>query len=59
MMRLKAVPHVGWLLRGVRDVESVASHTFGVAIVSMLLADIARERGWRWTSKRVLRIAAS
>ena len=24
LMRLKAVPRMGWLLRGIRDVESVA-----------------------------------
>jgi putative hydrolase of HD superfamily len=57
MMRLKAVPRIGWLLRGVRDVESVASHTFGVAIISMLLADIARERGMEVDVERVLRMA--
>ncbi len=36
LIRLKALPRTGWLLRGVRDVESIADHTFGVAWVAML-----------------------
>lgn len=57
LMRLKAVPRTGWLLRGVRDVESVASHTYGVAVISMLLADLARGRGLEVDAERVLRMA--
>src|SRR5262249_327671 len=47
LMRLKSVPRIGWLLRGVRDVESVAAHSFGVGVIAMLLADRARERGMK------------
>jgi putative hydrolase of HD superfamily len=57
LMRLKAVPRMGWLLRSVRDVESVAAHTFGVAFVAMLLADRARARGREVDVERVLRMA--
>ncbi|MFN0086884.1 MAG: HD domain-containing protein [Blastocatellia bacterium] len=57
LMRLKSVPRIGWLLRGVRDVESVASHTYGVAVIAMLLADRARERGMKVDVERVLRMA--
>jgi putative hydrolases of HD superfamily len=57
MVRLKAVPRVGWLLRGVRDVESVASHSFGVAFIAMLLADRAEARGMTINIERVLRMA--
>ena len=36
---LKRLPRSGWLLRGVPHVESVAEHSFGVAIVALTLAD--------------------
>jgi putative hydrolase of HD superfamily len=57
LMRLKAIPRVGWLLRGVREVESVAAHSFGVAFIAMLLADRARARGMQIDIERVLRMA--
>lgn len=56
-MRLKSVPRIGWLLRGVRDVESVAAHSFGVAIIAMLLADRTRARGIEVNVERLLRMA--
>jgi putative hydrolases of HD superfamily len=57
LMRLKSVPRIGWLLRGVRDVESVAAHSFGVAVIAMLLADRARARGVKVNVERLLRMA--
>jgi putative hydrolase of HD superfamily len=57
LVRLKAVPRMGWLLRGVRDVESVAAHSFGVAFIAMLLADRAEARGMQVNVERVLRMA--
>jgi putative hydrolase of HD superfamily len=57
LMRLKAVPRTGWLLRGVRDVESVADHSFGVAFVAMLLADLAEACGMELNVEKVLRMA--
>jgi putative hydrolase of HD superfamily len=57
MARLKAVPRLGWLLRGVRDVESVAAHSFGVAFTAMLIGDLARGRGMAVDLERVLRMA--
>jgi putative hydrolase of HD superfamily len=56
-MRLKSVPRIGWLLRGVRDVESVAAHSFGVAVIAMLLADRARLRGREVNVEKLLRMA--
>lgn len=35
---LKRVPRTGWLLRGLVDVESVAEHTWGVALIVLALA---------------------
>lgn len=57
MARLKSVPRLGWLLRGVRDVESVAAHSFGVALTAMLLADLARKNGLAVDVERTLRMA--
>ena len=36
---LKAIPRMGWRVRGVRDGESVAEHSYAVALISMLIAD--------------------
>lgn len=36
---LKSVPRMGWRVRGIRDGESVAEHTFGVALTALFLAD--------------------
>ncbi|MFQ5855625.1 MAG: HD family hydrolase [Anaerolineae bacterium] len=41
--RLKLVPRAGWLLRGVQPAESVADHTYGVALTALLLADLIDE----------------
>lgn len=57
LMRLKALPRTGWLLRGVREVESVAEHSYGVAFIAMLLADCARARGREVNVEKVLRMA--
>lgn len=57
MMRLKSVPRLGWLLRGVRDGESVAAHSYGVALIAMLIVDRARARGLEVDGERVLRMA--
>lgn len=57
LIRLKSLPRTGWLLRGVREVESVADHSFGVAWVALLLADRAAAHGWNVNIEKVLRIA--
>ena len=56
-MRLKALPRTGWLLRGVREVESVAGHSYGVAFIAMWLADRARAQGLTVNVERALRLA--
>ncbi len=57
MIRLKSVPRTGWLLRGIRDVESVADHSFGVALFGMLLADLAQRQGLEPDVEKILRMA--
>ena len=57
LMRLKALPRTGWLLRGVRDVESIADHSFGVAFIAMMIADRAIALGMKIDVECVLRMA--
>ncbi len=38
--RLKRTLRTGWVMRGVADAESVAEHSFGVAFISMILAEL-------------------
>ena len=42
-VRLKWLPRTGWLLRGVADPESVAEHSWGVALLALFLADAVDE----------------
>ncbi|HVF56584.1 MAG TPA: HD family hydrolase [Pyrinomonadaceae bacterium] len=58
LQRLKRLDRTGWVLRGLPPgAESIASHTYGVALVAMLLADEARARGAELNVERVLRLA--
>jgi putative hydrolase of HD superfamily len=38
--RLKRTPRTGWVLRGVPDAESVADHSYGVILATMVLAEL-------------------
>jgi putative hydrolase of HD superfamily len=58
LQRLKRLERTGWTLRGLPNgTESVASHSFGVAVTAMLLADEVNARGLEVDSERVLRMA--
>jgi putative hydrolase of HD superfamily len=54
---LSELPRTGWLMRGVRPCESIADHSFGVALVAMLLVDGVRASGLEVDGERVLRMA--
>ncbi|UCC65505.1 MAG: HD domain-containing protein [Anaerolineae bacterium] len=41
--RLKATPRAGWTIRGVAHPESVAAHSYGVALLSLILAQAVEE----------------
>jgi putative hydrolase of HD superfamily len=45
------------LLRGVADVESIAEHSYGVAVVAAMLVDDLRARGVAVDGAKVLRMA--
>jgi putative hydrolase of HD superfamily len=58
LQRLKGLERTGWMLRGIaQGAESVAAHSYGVAVASMLLADEMQARGVEVDVERVLRIA--
>lgn len=54
---LGELPRTGWLLRGVARGESIAAHSFGVAIASMMLVDQLRVEGVQVEGEQVLRMA--
>src|SRR2546423_2254696 len=58
LQRLKRLDRTGWVLRGLpAGAESVAAHSYGVALSAMLLADECAARGVEVNTERVLRIA--
>ena len=58
LQRLKNLDRTGWTLRGLSPgTESVASHSFGVSVTAMLLADELRARGIQIDITRMLRMA--
>jgi putative hydrolases of HD superfamily len=58
IQRLKTLDRTGWTLRGqAPGAESVAAHSYGVAVAAMMLADEVRARGVAVDVERVLRVA--
>jgi putative hydrolase of HD superfamily len=58
LQRLKNLDRTGWTLRGLAPrTESVAAHSFGVAVTAMLLADQLTVRGVAVDAAHVLRMA--
>ena len=51
------LPRTGWLLRGIRPCESIADHSYGVAVTVMLLCDALRAAGVEVDGERALRLA--
>ena len=58
LQRLKRLDRTGWTLRGLPNgTESVAAHSFGVAVTAMLLADEIQARGAVIDTDKILRLA--
>ena len=58
LQRLKRLDRTGWTLRGLPNgTESVAAHSYGVACISMLLADELIRHGVDINVEKVIRIA--
>ncbi|WP_457743107.1 HD domain-containing protein, partial [Thermococcus sp.] len=54
---LKRLPRTGWLLRGVPNPESIADHSFRVALITLFLADELKARGVEVNTEKALKIA--
>lgn len=54
---LADLPRTGWLLRGVRPCESIAEHSYGVALVTLLLVEALRAEGQAVDGEKALRLA--
>ena len=54
---LSALPRTGWVLRGVTNAETVAAHSYGVAVTVMFLVDAIRATGQDVDGERALRMA--
>lgn len=54
---LSELPRTGWLLRGIRPCESIADHSYAVAVTVMLLVDALRAEGVEIDGERALRMA--
>src|SRR5918911_886163 len=58
IQRLKSLERTGWMLRGIAPgMESVAEHSYGVAVAAMMLADEVQARGVAVDVERLLRVA--
>jgi 5'-deoxynucleotidase YfbR-like HD superfamily hydrolase len=58
LQRLKRLERTGWTLRGLPNgTESVGSHSFGVAVTAMMIADEVRKQGVEIDLEKVIRIA--
>ncbi|WP_048148226.1 HD domain-containing protein [Palaeococcus ferrophilus] len=54
---LKRLPRTGWLLRGVASPESIADHSYRVAVMTLILGEELRRRGLELDVDRAVRIA--
>src|SRR3954464_15156480 len=58
LQRLKRLDRTGWTLRGLPNgTESVAAHSFGVAVTAMLLGDLCTAAGVLIDVEKLLRMA--
>ncbi len=58
LQRLKNLERTGWMLRGLpAGAESVAAHSFGVAVVALVLGDTVRAEGTAVDTELLLRLA--
>ena len=58
LQRLKRLDRTGWILRGLPNgTESVGSHSFGVSVTAMVLADRMRGEGVTIDIEKVLRMS--
>ncbi len=57
VLRLKRTVRSGWPYYGVRNAESVAEHSFGVAFLTIILVDELKARGFELDAEKAIRMA--
>ena len=55
--KLKVFPRSGWLLRGMKNPESIADHCYRTSVLAMILADFLIDQGIEIDSAKVMKIA--
>ncbi|AAL80519.1 HD family hydrolase [Pyrococcus furiosus DSM 3638] len=55
--KLKRIPRMGWLIKGVPNPESVADHSYRVAFITLLLAEELKKKGVEIDVEKALKIA--
>ncbi len=55
--KLKRLPRTGWLLHGISSPESIADHTFRVALITLFLVDELKAKDVDINAERALKIA--
>ncbi|AMM53663.1 HD domain-containing protein [Pyrococcus kukulkanii] len=55
--RLKMLPRMGWLLKGIPNPESIADHSYMVAFITLLLAENLKSRGVKVNTEKALKLA--
>ncbi|HID56858.1 TPA: HD domain-containing protein [Candidatus Poribacteria bacterium] len=55
--KLKLIPRTGWRFHGIEAPESVADHSYRVALLAMVLGDMLLRRGVKLDMERLLRMA--
>jgi putative hydrolase of HD superfamily len=59
LMRLKRIPRSGWISYSIskHDIESVASHSYSVAVIALTMSDMIRLKNQKINQEQVLRMA--
>ncbi len=55
--KLKIIPRSGWIIRGMKNPESIAEHCYRTTLLAMLLADILNAQGTKVNVEKVMRLA--
>ncbi|MCD6157673.1 MAG: HD family hydrolase [Euryarchaeota archaeon] len=56
-LALKEIPRIGWLQRGVLSPESVASHVWGTAFLTMILGEELQRKGYNLSVEKAIKMA--
>lgn len=55
--KLKTIPRSGWIIRGMKNPESIAEHCYRTTLLAMILADILNTQDIAVNVEKVMRLA--